>query len=114
MKLLDYYQRFPDEESCIEYLRKLRIDSGLICKKCSDSKFYWKKDRQMFECKKCKSRISVRNGTIFENSNLPLQLWFKTIHLISSTRKTFSASEIQRQLDFNNYETVWDVLHKIR
>jgi hypothetical protein len=114
MKLLDFYQRFPDEESCIEYLRKLRIKSGLVCKKCLESEFYWKKDRLMFECKKCNSRISVRNGTIFENSNLPLHLWFKTIHLISSTRKTFSASEIQRQLGYNNCETVWDVLHKIR
>jgi hypothetical protein len=114
MVLLDFYQRFPDEESCIEYLRKLRIDSGLVCKKCSNSEFYWKKDRLMFECKQCKCRLSVRTGTIFENSKVSLLLWFKTIHLISSTRKTFSASEIQRQLGYNNYETIWELLHKIR
>jgi len=114
MLLLDFYQRFPDEESCIDYLRRLRIDNGLTCKKCSGNEFYWKKDRLMFECKKCKSRTSIRTGTIFENSNISLHLWFKTIHLISSTRKTFSASEIQRQLGYNNYETVWEVLHKIR
>ena len=68
----------------------------------------------MFECKQCKSRLSIRTGTIFENSKVPLLLWFKTIHLISSTRKTFSASEIQRQLGYNKYETVWGLLHKIR
>lgn len=114
MVLLDFHQRFPDKESCIEYLRKLRFNSGLVCKKCSSNEFYWKKDRLMFECKQCKSRISVRTGTIFENSKISLLLWFKTIHLISATRKTFSASELQRQLGYNNYETIWELLHKIR
>jgi transposase-like protein len=114
MVLLDFHQRFPDEESCIEYLHMLRINEGLVCKKCKSADFYWKKDRLMFECKQCKSRLSIRKGTIFENSKVTLLLWFKTIHLVSSTKKTFSASEIQRQLGYENYETIWGLLHKLR
>lgn len=114
MVLLDFHQRFPDEESCVEYLRMLRIKEGLVCKNCKGTNFYWKKDRLMFECKECKSRFSIRKGTIFENSKVPLLLWFKTIHLVSSTKKTFSASEIQRQLGYENYETAWGLLHKLR
>jgi len=114
MNLMDFYQRFPDEDSCIVFLKSMRLKQGISCKKCDNKDFYWKQDRLMFECKKCKSRTSFRTDTIFENSNLPLLLWFKTIHLVSSTKKTFSALEVQRQLNYNNYEPIWEMLHKIR
>jgi len=114
MVLFDFYKMFPDEASCVEYLKDLRINTGMKCKKCGNGEFYWKRDRLMFECKKCKSRISIRTGTIFQNSSLPLSLWFKTIHLISATKKTFSALEVQRQLRYKNYETIWEMLHKLR
>ena len=114
MVLLDFYKMFQDEESCKEYFKNIRIKEGLFCKKCNKKDFYWKKDRLMFECKNCKRRMSVRKDTIFENSNVPLSLWFKVIHLMSSTKKTFSALEVQRQLGYSNYETIWGMLHKIR
>jgi hypothetical protein len=114
MDLFEFNQRFPNDESCNEYLRNLRTKEGLKCRKCGSQDFYWKRDRLMFECKRCKSRYSFRSDTIFENSNVPLYLWFKVIHLLSSTKKTFSALEIQRQLKHNNYETIWEMLHKIR
>jgi len=112
--LLDFYKNFPNEESCVDYLKALRIKSGLICRKCGHTDFYWKKDRFMFECKKCRIRFSVRKGTIFENSKMPLLFWFKVIHFISATKKTFSATEVQRQVGIKNYETIWEVLHKTR
>jgi len=114
MKLLDFYKRFPDEKDCIEYLKNAKLKQGLLCKKCGNTTFYWKEDRLMFECKKCNSRLSLKSDTIFEDSNLPIQLWFQVIHFISSTKKTFSALEIQRQLEYSNYETIWNMLHKIR
>ena len=89
MNLFEFYIKFPEEKDCIDYLKKLRLKQGLTCKKCSNTVFYWKKDRLMFECKKCKSRISIKTDTIFENSNLSIQLWFKVIHLISSKKKRF-------------------------
>jgi hypothetical protein len=114
MDLFEFNQKFPNEDSCNEHLKNLRIKDGIICKKCNKNDFYWKKDRLMFECKHCKARISFRNGTIFEKSHVSLLIWFKIIHLLSSTKKTFSALEIQRQLRFNNYETIWEILHQIR
>jgi len=114
MDLFEFNPKFPDENSCIEYLKELRIKEGIICKKCKGTVFYWKNDRQMFECKQCKTRFSLRTGTIFENSHISLTLWFKVIHLLSSTKKTFSALEIQRQLKYTNYEIIWEMLHQIR
>ncbi len=49
-----------------------------------------------------------------ENSRLPFQYWFIAMHLLTTTKKSFSAKEIQRQLGHNRYEPIWSMLHKIR
>ena len=49
-----------------------------------------------------------------ENTKLPYQYWFKAIHLLTATKKSFSALEIQRQLDHKRYEPIWYLLHKLR
>jgi hypothetical protein len=114
MNLFDFIKKFPDEDSCKEYFKNLRMKEGVICKKCGSKEHYWKKDKEMFQCKKCNFRASLKNSTIIENSNLPLDLWFKAIHLLSSTKKTFSALEVQKQLEYPTYEPIWQMLHKIR
>lgn len=47
-------------------------------------------------------------------SKLPFQYWFIAIHLITSTKKSFSAKEIQRQLGHKRYEPIWAMIHKLR
>jgi len=49
-----------------------------------------------------------------ENSKLPFQYWFITMHLLSCTKKSFSAKEIQRELGHNRYQPIWEMAHKIR
>ncbi len=47
-------------------------------------------------------------------SKLPFQYWFIAMHLLTSTKKTFSAKELQRQLGHKRYEPIWAMLHKLR
>lgn len=114
MKLVDFYQHYPDETSCkTEWIRQ-RNEQGIVCKKCGHTIHYWKKDKEQWECKKCHHRTTLRSGTVMENSKLPFQYWFLAIHLLTSTKKSFSAKEIQRQLGHKRYEPIWAMLHKIR
>jgi hypothetical protein len=69
---------------------------------------------QKWECASCKSRTNLRSGTIMEKSKLPVRTWFMTIHLMTSTKKSFSALEMQRQLGAKRYEPVWYMMQKIR
>jgi transposase-like protein len=48
------------------------------------------------------------------NSKLPFRYWFIAIHLLTSTKKSFSAKEVQRQLGHKRYQPVWEMLHKLR
>jgi len=49
-----------------------------------------------------------------QNSNLPFLVWYRAMFLMSTTKKGFSAKEIQRQLGLKRYEPVWAMVHKLR
>ena len=114
MKLLDFDKHFPSESVCIETFKKLRIKSGIVCPHCGNKEHVWLPASMHFECKSCHCRSSLRSGTIMHSSKLPFLYWFKAIHLMTSTKKTFSASEMQRQLGHKRYQPIWEMLHKIR
>ncbi len=54
------------------------------------------------------------SNTVMHGSQLPLRYWFIAMHLLTSTKKSFSASELQRQLGHGNYMPIWAMLHKLR
>lgn len=114
MNILKFNEHFPDDDSCIEYFKDKRIREGLICKKCNGSVHYWLHSKNMFQCKGCDFRTSLKSGTVMENSNLTLRQWLMAITFISATKQGFSALELQRQMGFSRYQTVFELYHKIR
>lgn len=114
MKLIDFMQVFPDEESCGRKLREYREAQGVVCPHCGGKEHYWKGDKKCFECKRRHYRQSLKANTVMHGSQLPLRYWFITMHLLTSTKKSFSAAELQRQLGHKNYMPIWAMLHKLR
>ena len=114
MKILEFANHFPDEESCRAHFKQLRITKGVTCKRCGGINHYWLNSKSMFQCKGCRFRTSLRSGTVMENSKLPFRYWYIAMHLLTSTKKSFSALEMQRQIGHRRYEPIWAMLHKIR
>ena len=114
MNLLKFFEKYPDESSCIEGFKYKRLEIGVICKKCQHTEHYFRKKDLKFQCKKCESRISLRSGTVMENSNLPFQYWIIAIELMTLSKKSFSALEMQRMLGHKRYEPIWFMMHKLR
>ena len=114
MNILDFYKTYPDEESCKLKFKESRDKEGITCKKCGNTSHYWKQDRSQYECKKCKNRITLRSGTVMQNSKLSYQYWFIAMHLLTCTKKSFSAKEMQRQIGHKRYEPIWAMMHKLR
>lgn len=114
MNLLNFFRRFPNERACRKHFKNLRIIQGVTCKKCNSTEHYWIKTKEQFQCKQCKFRTGLRSGTVMEASKLPFLYWYATMHLITSTKKSFSAKELQRQLGHKRYEPIWAMLHKLR
>ena len=114
MNLLNFINQFPDEESCKLKFKEIRDKEGVICAHCGGLDHYWKRDKWQYECKNCKTRTTLKSGTVLHYSKLPFRYWFIAMHLLTSTKKSFSALELQRQLGHKRYEPIWLMLHKIR
>ena len=73
--LFDLMEAFPDEQSCIDHLRAIRWKDGEFCPHCGDNRIYSFSDRKTFKCGGCGDHFSIKVGTIFENTKLPLRKW---------------------------------------
>ena len=111
--LLDMERRFATEEQCRAYLATLRWPDGFACPKCGGRKA-WLARRGRLVCAACEHQATVTAGTIFQDSHLSLQLWFRAIGHITSQKNGASALGLQRVLGLGSYQTAWTLLHKLR
>ena len=112
--LLQVLEQFPNEEACITHLEHLRWPNGIICPMCGESrKIHRFKSRPVYKCGDCEKQFSVRKGTIFEESRLPLQKWFATAWLITSNRKGISSTQVAREIGVTQ-KTAWFMMHRLR
>lgn len=114
MNILEFAKAFPDEESCEMRLKEYRLKKGVVCPHCGSTEHYWKSDKKSFECKKCRYRQSLKANTAMHGSKLPLRYWFIAITLLSSTKNSFSALELQRLTEHKNYNPIWALAQKVR
>lgn len=114
MRLLDFDKYYPNEESCKKAFKEMRLKNGVVCPHCGCIHHYWKADKEMFQCKQCGYRQSLKANTVLHGSKLPFRTWFIAMHLLTATKHTFSALELQRQLGRKRYQPVWEMMHKLR
>ncbi len=114
MIIRDFFKQFPDENSCKVHFKAERDKQGVKCKKCQHQEHYWISTREQYQCKKCKHRTPLRSGTLLHGTQLPYYYWYFAMMMLTSTKKSYSALEIQRQLGHLYYEPIWYMLHKIR
>jgi len=114
MNIFNFTANFGNEDACRLHFKQERDKIGVVCNRCNHTEHYWIKSRWSYECKSCRSRTSLRSGTIMQSSNLSFLVWYKAMFLMSATKKGFSSKEIQRQLGFKRYEPIWAMIHKLR
>lgn len=114
--LLDASAYFHSEEVCREHLERIRWNGNPVCPHCATTAVpYRLKDGKTFRCsdKDCRADFTVRVGTIFENSKLPLRKWFLAIHIATAHKKGISSLQLHRDLGITQ-KTAWYVLHRMR
>lgn len=116
MNLIKIFQRFPDQESCIEHLEHIRWGDFSYCPHCGCDTVARKGDPGRigrWNCHGCRSSFNVLSDTIFENTKVPLQKWFLAIGLIVNAKKSLSSCQLARDLELNQ-KTAWYVQQRIR
>lgn len=110
---IGFEKMFTTEEQCVAYFLNLKFKDGFKCSKCGHDN-YWLMSRRRIGCQKCKHQTSLTTGTIFEQSNKPLTLWYRVIWLMIAQKNGISAKGVQRIMGFGSYQTAWAWLHKLR
>ena len=112
--LLDMVQTFDSEDKCVEHLASLRWLDGTICVWCNGKeRISYIAKRRVWWCGNCEKQFSVRIGTIFEESRLPLRKWFMAIWLLTSHKKGISSHQLARDIGVTQ-KTAWFMLGRLR
>jgi transposase-like protein len=102
------------EARCRAYLEQLRWPDGVRCPRCDAIKGISRiESRGQFECEACGYQFSVRVGTIFHASHLPLWKWFLAVYIMSESDEGVSENQLKRMLGVS-YKTAWYLSHRIR
>lgn len=126
--LMDAVTYYQDPKVCFEAMLAVKWPSGKItCPKCGGEQIGVITTRQMLQCntansagKKCNKQFSVKVGTIFEDSPLPLWQWLVAVWCIANAKNGISSLELSRALPNRKgtghitQTTAWFMLHRIR
>ncbi|WP_051289349.1 hypothetical protein [Chryseobacterium daeguense] len=91
--ILDLVKAFPDEQSCIDHLEKLRWDGNVVSPFDENSTVYKCKGNK-YRCRATGKYFNVKTNTIFDNTKLGLQKWFMAIYIVTSHKKGISSLQL--------------------
>ena len=111
--LLEAVEYFADPDNALHYLAAKRWPDGVVCPHCDEANPMFLKTRRIWKCRKCRKQFSVKVGTTFEDSAIPLGKWLAAVWLISNCKNGVSSYEIARDIGVTQ-KTAWFMLHRIR
>ena len=113
---------FNNEDKALAFLEAKRWPNGPVCPHCECHEVYALIAKPgskspvrpgVYKCKKCREQFTVRIGTIFEESKIPLSKWLMAIHLMTSSKKGISSHQMARELGITQ-KSAWFLNHRIR
>ena len=106
-------KRFGSQAACVDYVMSIRWKDGFVCSSCGCTKF-WKSKELVLKCTACRTAIRVLAGTLFQDTKLPLNLWFQMIWWFMGQKNGANALSLQQNFGIGSYRTSWSVLKKLR
>src|SRR4030095_16449194 len=109
---------FNNEDAAFAYVEARLWPRGPICPHCGEAERVNRMGgsaprKGLHKCYRCRKQFTVRQGTIFESSHLPLNVWLQAIFLIAASKKGISSHQLHRMLGIT-LKTAWFLSHRIR
>ena len=111
--LTDFTDYFCDEATCVKHYTEIRFGNGEYCPHCGHTEIYKFSNGKRYRCAKCKQDFTIKTGTVFGESKLPLRKWFMAIYLLSTTSKGISSVQLAKHVGVTQ-KTAWFMAHRIR
>ena len=116
MNIIEVFETYPTQESCIAHLEAIRWGDAPQCPFCHSPRVARKTENDRigrWNCHACHSSFNVLSGTIFQKTRVPLQKWFLAISLILNAKKSLSSYQLARDLKLTP-QTAWYIQCRIR
>lgn len=105
---------YSDEQVCIDAVAALRWPDGKpTCPACGHKEHYYLKTQKRWKCKECWKQFTVKLGTIFEDSPLPLDKWMCALWMLVNCKNGVSSYEVAKALGITQ-KSAWFMLHRLR
>ncbi len=113
--LLQATRYFADPDVCVDFVASMRWPEGVTCPYCNGKRVSYLSSRRIWKCmaKECHKQFSVKTGSVFEDSAIPLDKWLTAIWLVVNCKNGISSYEIMRDLKVTQ-KSAWFMLHRIR
>ncbi len=106
-------QYFSDEQTCIDTVAAIRWPDGPSCPACGHKDHYYLASQKRWKCKECYKQFTVKLGTIFEESPIPLSKWLIALWMLVNCKNGISSYEVGKDLGITQ-KSAWFVLHRLR
>ena len=107
------FAMFPDQESARVYLESRLWPEGPKCGVCAKGDRITVRKGGFYRCNACKQDFTVRTGTIFERSHVPLHKWIYAMYLLVTSRKGISSMQLAKEIGITQ-KSAWFVLQRLR
>lgn len=107
------FKLFPDAESARRYLESRLWPNGVRCPICASGERITTRKNGYYRCNLCHEDFTVRTGTIFERSHVPLHKWLYAMYLLVTARKGISSIQLSKEIGITQ-KSAWFVLHRLR
>ncbi|MGO9134899.1 MAG: IS1595 family transposase [Methylovirgula sp.] len=107
------FEMFPDQETARVYLEGRLWPNGPRCPVCGLGERITARKDGFYRCNQCKEDFTVRTGTIFERSHVPLHKWIYAMYLLVTARKGISSMQLSKEIGITQ-KSAWFVLHRLR
>jgi transposase-like protein len=104
---------FPDQESARKYLEGRLWPNGVKCPTCKAGERITARKQGYYRCNACHLDFTIRTGTIFERSHVPLHKWLYAMYLLVTARKGISSMQLAKEIGITQ-KSAWFVLHRLR
>jgi transposase-like protein len=109
----ELFQMFPDQEAARVYLEGRLWPMGPKCPVCGLGERITARAGGYYRCNQCKEDFTVRTGTIFERSHIPLHKWLYGMYLLVTARKGISSMQLSKEIGITQ-KSAWFMLHRLR
>jgi len=107
------FKLIPNAEAARVYIEKRRWPKGPICPSCGLGERITTRKDGYYRCNQCQEDFTVRTGTIFERSHVPLHKWIYAMYLLVTARKGVSSLQLAKEIGITQ-KSAWFVLQRIR